>query len=72
MEPIDALREQIANRTCDKYNLPAIVLNYGRSVSVICCCGEFANELRTEITKTPNKEIGNLNITFITGKLEFV
>jgi len=72
MEPIDALRERIAKYVCGRYNLPAIVLKHGRNANVICCCREFANELRTEITKTHNNEIGNLKITFITGNVEFV
>jgi len=72
MEPIDALRERIAKYACGRYNLPAIVLKHGKSVNVICCCREFANELRIQITKIPDKEIEDLNITFITGNVEFV
>jgi hypothetical protein len=72
MEPIDVLRERIAKRVCGKYNLPAIVLKSGRNVNIICCCREFANELRSEITKTPDKEIAALKITFVTGNVEFV
>ena len=72
MEPIDILRERIAKHACGKYNLPAIVLNYGKKVTVFCCCREFAGELRSEISKSPDKGIENLNITFIAGNVEFV
>lgn len=72
VEPIDALREHIAKYTCGKYDLPAIVLNYGKKVTVFCCCREFAGELRSEIAKTPDKEIQNLKITYIAGNVEFV
>ena len=72
MEPIDALRDRVAKYTCGRYNLPAIVLKHGRNVNVICCCRQFANELRTEITKTPDKELENFKITFVSGNVEFV
>ncbi|MFI5160291.1 MAG: hypothetical protein ACHQHN_03395 [Sphingobacteriales bacterium] len=72
MEPVDILREEIAKYTCAKYSLPAIVLGRGRNVSVICCCQEFANKLQTEMSKTADKEIGNLKINFIAGNVEFV
>jgi hypothetical protein len=72
MEPIDILRERIAKYTCSKYSLPAIVLGRGRNVSVICCCQEFANKLRVEMSKAPDKEISNLKINFIAGDMEFV
>ncbi|HWD90236.1 MAG TPA: hypothetical protein VG367_19040 [Mucilaginibacter sp.] len=72
MEPIDILRDHIAQYTCGRYRLPAIVLGHGKNVSIICCCHEFAKELQNEIAKTPAEEIGNLKLTFITGNVEFV
>jgi hypothetical protein len=66
------LRERIAEYTCGKYSLPAIVLGRGKNVSVICCCHEFANKLRAEISKIPEKDLGNLKITFVAGSMEFV
>jgi hypothetical protein len=72
MEPIDVLREQVAKYTCEKYNLPAIVLKHGKNANIICCCREFANELRIEIEKAPGKEIEDLKVTFITANVEFV
>jgi hypothetical protein len=72
MEPIDMLREHIAKFTCGKYDLPAIVLGHGSSITVICCCREFASLLRTEIAKIPEKEIQSLKINFTAGSVEFV
>jgi len=72
MEPIDILREHIAQFTCGRYRLPAIVLGHGRNVSIICCCREFANELRKEIARIPAQEIGDLKVSFVAGNVEFV
>jgi hypothetical protein len=72
MEPIDVLRERIAKFTCGKYSLPAIALGHGNNVIVICCCREFANQLRVEINKIPGSEIGNLKVQFVAGNVEFV
>jgi len=72
MEPIETLRQHIAKYTCGKYSLPAIALGRGKNVTVICCCREFANELRVEIGKIPGSELGNLNVHFVAGNVEFV
>jgi hypothetical protein len=72
MESIEILREHVAKFTCGKYCLPAIVLNHGRNVTIICCCREFANELQSEIAKIPGKDIGSFRITCIAGDVEFV
>ena len=72
MDPTDILRERVSELTCSKYNLPPIVLNHGKTVSVICCCREFANELRTEIATAPEKEVANLKVNFVCGKIEYV
>lgn len=72
MDPTEVLRERVSKYMCGKYRLPAMVLNHGKSATIVCCCREFEKELRAELTKNPDPETKNLRITFISGSVEFV
>jgi len=72
MDPNDILRERVSKWMCSKHQIPAMVLNHGTGIVIICCCREFEKELRAEITKTQDPLIKDLRITFLAGEVEFV
>jgi len=72
VDPADVLRERLSKLMCSKYQLPAMVLNHGKGITIICCCREFERQLRAEIAKSQDPEIKDLKITFLAGDVEFV
>ncbi|MBS1503535.1 MAG: hypothetical protein JST32_15815 [Bacteroidetes bacterium] len=72
VEPADILRQLISKYSCEKYQLQPFVISNGNRVTVLCCCREFANELKEAIAKSSTKEIDELKINFVVGSVDFV
>ncbi|MBS1525025.1 MAG: hypothetical protein JST19_05215 [Bacteroidetes bacterium] len=72
VEPADVLRQIISEYSCSKYQIPPFVISNGNRVTVLCCCREFAAQLKAAIARSAVKEIDGLKITFVVGSVEFV
>ncbi|HJP63939.1 MAG TPA: hypothetical protein VJ844_10870 [Mucilaginibacter sp.] len=72
METIDLLRENIAKHVCNKYQMPAFVIDTGKQVMVLCCCKEFTTQLKTDLEKEIKEDFKDIRVSFVTGYLDFL
>jgi len=72
MPSVEAFRKSMSKHLCGKYNMPALVIEAKGVITVLCCCKEFTAQLKTQMEPMLKKRYKGLNVTFITGHIDFI
>ncbi len=74
MDPADIIRERVSIQICSRYKLSPFVMNTPKGVTVLCCCKQFADQLKTDFDTSLSNDMhsNNCQINFVAGKLDFV
>jgi hypothetical protein len=71
-DPADILRERVSNYICSKNQLPAFVLHIHDGVMVLCCCKQFADQLKADFETSFKDEVPGLKVTFVVGSVDYL
>ncbi len=74
MDPADIIRERVSIQVCSKHELSPFVMNTPKGVTVLCCCKQFADELKNDFDTSVGKDMRDCDyqVNFVVGKLDFV
>ena len=72
MHSAEAFRKYMSKHLCGEGNMPALVIETKGAITVLCCCTEFTAQLKTQMDPLLKKRYKGLNVTFVTGHLDFV
>jgi hypothetical protein len=72
MDTADPLIEDILKQVCEKTNLQVFIGNAGRYTTVLCCCKDFTEHIKKELTDALGEQFVKENFHFRTGYLEYV